>query len=87
MGHDVCAIKSTEADAVTAAIRCRPDLMIVDVWLGDGSGISAVDEILRTGPVSHMFVSGDISNVQALKPGTVFIQNLTVNLLSYTLFN
>ena len=74
MGHDVCAIESTEANAVTAAARCRPDLMIVDVRLGDGSGVSAVEEILRTGPVSHVFVSGDISGVQALTPGTVIIQ-------------
>jgi two-component system, response regulator PdtaR len=50
MGHDVCAIETTEADAVAAAVRCRPDLMIIDVRLGDGSGISAVKEILRTGP-------------------------------------
>ena len=74
MGYDVCAIESTEANAVTAAARCRPDLMIVDVQLGDGSGVSAVDEILRTGPVSHVFVSGDISGVRALRPGTVMIQ-------------
>jgi len=38
MGHDVCAIEATEADAVTTATRCGPDLMFVDVQLGDGSG-------------------------------------------------
>jgi CheY-like chemotaxis protein len=74
MGYDVCAIESTEADAVTAAARCRPDLMIVDVRLGEGSGVSAVEEILRAGPVSHVFVSGDISGVPALTPGTVIIR-------------
>ena len=74
MGHDVCAIEATEADAVTSAARCRPDLMIVDVRLGSGSGVSAVEEILRAGPVSHLFVSGDISSVQELRPGTVVIQ-------------
>ena len=74
MGHDVCAIETTEADAVAAAVRCRPDLMIIDVRLGDGSGISAVKEILRTGPVSYIFVSGDISSVRMLTPDTVIIQ-------------
>jgi two-component system, response regulator PdtaR len=74
MGHDVCAIETTEADAVAAAVRCRPDLMIIDVRLGDGSGISAVEEILRTGPISHMFVSGNTSSVRTLRPGTVIIQ-------------
>jgi CheY-like chemotaxis protein len=30
MGYDVCAIEATEADAVAAAARYKPDLMIVD---------------------------------------------------------
>jgi two-component system, response regulator PdtaR len=74
MGHDVCAIEATEADAVRAAVRCRPDLMIVDARLGEGSGVSAVEEILRAGPIPHLFVSGDTSRVQALRPGAVVIQ-------------
>ena len=74
MGHDVCAIEATEAGAVAAAAQCRPDLMIVDVRLGDGSGFTAVEEILRTGFVPHVFISGDISTVRALKPGAVAIQ-------------
>ena len=74
MGYDVCAIESTEADAVTAAVQYRPDLMIVDVQLGDGSGVSAVEEILRAGPVSYVFVSGDLASIQALRPGTVVLR-------------
>jgi CheY-like chemotaxis protein len=73
MGHDVISVEATEADAVAAAIRCKPDLMIVDVRLGDGSGVSAVEEILRARPVPYLFVSGDISMAQALSPGEVFI--------------
>ena len=74
MGHDVCAIEATESDAVAAAARCKPDLMIVDVGLGTGSGMDAVDEILLSGFVPHVFVSGDISGVQALRPDAVAIQ-------------
>jgi DNA-binding response OmpR family regulator len=74
MGHEVCAVETTEADAVMAAARCRPDLMIVDAGLGDGSGVSAVEEILCTGPIPHLFVSGDISGVQGLKPGAAVMQ-------------
>ena len=74
MGHDVCAIATTEADAVTAAIRYRPDLMIVDAHLGRGSGVSAVEEILRGGPLAHVFVSGDPGRVQALRPGAVVVR-------------
>jgi CheY-like chemotaxis protein len=74
MGHDVCAIEATEADAVAAAGRCRPDLMIVDARLGEGSGVAAVEEILRSGFVPHVFVSGDALSVRALRPGALVIQ-------------
>jgi two-component system, response regulator PdtaR len=74
MGHDVCALAATEADAVAAAVRCRPDLMIVDERLRDGSGVSAVNQILRTGFVPHVFIGGDTSAVQALRPGAVALQ-------------
>jgi CheY-like chemotaxis protein len=74
MGHDVCGIEAAEADAVATALRCKPDLMIVDARLGDGCGVSAVEEILRAGPVPHVFVSGDALSVQRLKPGAVVIQ-------------
>lgn len=74
MGHDVCAIEATEADAVSAAARCKPDLMIVDVGLGEGSGFGAVETIHRTGPIPHVFVSGDVSEIRVLWPGSNFIQ-------------
>ncbi|HEY9345650.1 MAG TPA: response regulator [Inquilinus sp.] len=74
MGHEVCAIAATEEDAVVAAFRRRPDLMIVDVRLGDGSGVSAVETILRAGPVPHVCVSGDPSRVQALRRSAVVMQ-------------
>jgi hypothetical protein len=53
--------------SVTAALRCRPDLIIVDAQLWEGNGASAVDEILGTGFVPHLFVSGDIKKVVTLK--------------------
>jgi two-component system, response regulator PdtaR len=48
--------------------------LIVDARLGDGNGVSAVEEIIRGGPIPHLFVSGDTSRVQALWPGAVVIQ-------------
>jgi two-component system, response regulator PdtaR len=74
MGHEVCALETTATNAVTAAVRCRPDLLIVDVRLGDGSGISAVEEIRRAGPIAHLFVTGDTARVKALRPDAVVIQ-------------
>jgi CheY-like chemotaxis protein len=74
MGHEVCAIEATEAGAVAAAAGCRPDLMIVDARLGQGSGVAAVEQIQRTSLVPHVFVSGDLSRIRKLKPGAVMIQ-------------
>ena len=74
MGHEVCATATTEAHMVTAATQFRPDLMIVDAHLGEGSGISAVDEILRRDRIAHLFVSGDPRSVQALRPDAVVVR-------------
>lgn len=74
MGHTVCAIEATETDAVSAAARYRPDLMIVDARLGNGSGLAAMDEVLRTGFIPHFFISGNIAKVTALRPGAVVLE-------------
>ncbi len=74
MGHEVCATAATEADAVRAATRYAPDLMIVDARLGRGSGIAAVEQILLAGPLAHVFVSGDADQVRARRPGAVVVR-------------
>ena len=74
MGHDVCATAATEAEAVSAATRYDPDLMIVDAGLGRGSGVSAVEEILRAGPLAHVFISGDAGRLGVRKPDAVVVR-------------
>lgn len=74
MGHAVDAIECTEEAAVAAAHRLKPQLMIVDVGLLKGNGVAAMEVILRTGPVPHVFMSGDISRVRVLRPGAVTLQ-------------
>ena len=74
MGHDVCAMAATEAEAVSAATRYDPDLMIVDARLGRGSGVSAVEEILRAGPLAHVFITGDVETVRVRKPHAVVVR-------------
>ena len=74
MGHEVCGTELTESGGVATALKCRPDLMIVDVHLRDGSGISAVENILRSGFIPHVFVSGDMLRGQALSPRAVVMQ-------------
>jgi CheY-like chemotaxis protein len=74
MGHDVCATAASEAEAVSAATRYDPDLMIVDAGLGRGSGVSAVEEILRAGPLAHLFVSGDAEMVRRRRPDAIVVR-------------
>jgi len=74
LGHTVCAIEATESEAVAAAHRFQPDIMIVDAGLHQGNGISAVETILRARFVPHVFVTGDPMAVQALRPGAVVLQ-------------
>ena len=74
LGHTVCAVESNVANAVAAASHWRPDLMIVDVGLGEASGIAAVKEILRSRFVPHVFVTGEAVRGMPLGPDTVLIQ-------------
>jgi CheY-like chemotaxis protein len=74
MGHSVSATVGSVAGALAAVERSRPDLMIVDARLRDGSGISAVREIIRTGFVPHIFVSGDNCQAHTLGPGSAALE-------------
>jgi DNA-binding response OmpR family regulator len=74
MGHDVCGIAMTETEAVAMAAQSSPDLLIVDAGLRDGSGVSAVAEILRAKPVPHIFITGDLAGVRALKPDAMVLE-------------
>jgi two-component system, response regulator PdtaR len=47
---------------------------IVDAQLREGNGVSAVDQILGTGFVPHLFISGDIKTILAGRPGAVAIE-------------
>ena len=70
MGHLVYPLETTQAGAVAAASANRPDLMIVDVGLGEDSGLAAMDEVLATGFIPHIFMSGNVAKVEGLRPGT-----------------
>jgi two-component system, response regulator PdtaR len=73
LGHAVCATAATPAEAVDAARRFKPDLMIVDGALDGGSGVSAVEEILRVEPVPYLFLSGDPTSIRLQMPRAVVV--------------
>ena len=74
MGHTVCAVARTQDEAVAAAQRDKPDMLIVDARLREGSGVTAVDQIERRGFVPHIFVTGDSRGVLGLKPDAIVIE-------------
>jgi CheY-like chemotaxis protein len=83
MGHKVLAIAQTQSEAVAAALRCRPDLMIVDGELAEGSGIDAMREILARGFVAHFYITGDPLRMAGLAPDAVVVAKpFTLNDLS-----
>jgi CheY-like chemotaxis protein len=73
MGHYVCAIARTEAEAVTAAARYDPNLMIVDGHLEEGSGVAAMRQILTRGFVPHLYVTGDPFPLEGLAGDAIVV--------------
>jgi len=74
LGHEVCANESTEAGAVAAEAKWRPSLMIVDAQLREGSGLSAVEKILRDRAIPIIFVTGDVYSVLKARPQAVVVE-------------
>jgi DNA-binding response OmpR family regulator len=74
LGHAVCVLTDTEATTVAGALLHRPDLMIVDEGLRDGSGIVAVRAIQMTLDVPYIFATGDCYRVLRAEPDAIVLQ-------------
>lgn len=58
MGHSVAEVVRTRAEAVRAATQHRPELILADISLADGSsGIDAVTDILADMSVPAIFIT------------------------------
>jgi CheY-like chemotaxis protein len=58
LGHDVTTIARTHAEAVRAALKIRPGVILADIQLADGSsGLEAVNEILGVQEVPVIFIT------------------------------
>jgi CheY-like chemotaxis protein len=58
LGHRVVEVARTKRQAIEAARRTGPDLILADIRLADGSsGISAVDAILKSFSVPVIFIT------------------------------
>ena len=59
LGHDVTTIARTHGEAVRAALKRRPGLILSDIQLADGSsGLEAVNDILGSGEAPVIFITG-----------------------------
>lgn len=74
MGYEICAIATTQAQAVSGAARHRPDLLLVDFHLATGSGAAAVAEILLGGSVAHIYMTGDALTADGIDLGVTILR-------------
>lgn len=66
LGHEVCAVAETAEEAIEAAARHRPDLILADIRLpGEQDGIEAVKAIQAARPVPVLFVTGNWRELRA----------------------
>jgi len=72
-GYDVCATASDTTSAVNIAKAARPDVVLMDLQLGAGSGVDATRDITAALPDTRVLVlsaSGEHANVlEAVKNG------------------
>jgi len=70
LGSITTALAATEENAVKSAVNRRPDLIISDVRLADGSGPAAIQRIRETvGEIPVMYVTGNPERAREDDPG------------------
>ena len=62
-GHEVVGVAEEEAQAVRMALELKPDVVIMDIRLEDGTnGISAMRTIHQTLNIPAIYISGNSDN-------------------------
>jgi two-component system, response regulator PdtaR len=74
LGHEVIGVVATEVSAIALDAQYLPELLIVDAGLTSGNGVSAVDAILETRFVPHMFTTGNALKVKLCKPDAIILE-------------
>ena len=65
-GLVVCAEAATGAEAVTAALRERPDLCLIDIRMPGGDGIAATEAIRRELPGTRIVLITAVPNADGV---------------------
>jgi two-component system, response regulator PdtaR len=68
-GFRVVAVVDTEKDAIEAAQRLKPDVVLMDITLRDGDGLAAASEIYRRLQLPVIFITGntDLKTLNTIK--------------------
>ena len=62
-GHEVVGVAEEETQAVKMALELKPDVVIMDIRLEDGTnGISAMQTIQETLNIPAIYISGNSDN-------------------------
>lgn len=62
-GHEVVGLAEEEVQAVTLALELKPDIIVMDIRLENGSnGISAMKTIQQTMNIPAIYISGNSDN-------------------------
>ena len=56
--HEICGIATTESDAVSAAARCKPDMMINRRHVAGRKRRGCPGDDLRSGPIPQILMNG-----------------------------
>jgi DNA-binding NarL/FixJ family response regulator len=65
-GFEVVGEAATEQEALETVLRTRPDVVVMDLGLGEGSGVDATREILRQAPATRVLVVTMLGDDNAL---------------------
>jgi two-component system, response regulator PdtaR len=74
MGHGVCGSASSTAVALALTVLHKPDLLIVDAWLGEDSGLDTVAKIIETNFIPHIYITGNIQWLRNLRPDVLALE-------------
>lgn len=62
-GHEVVAVAEEEAQAVQLALELKPDIIVMDIRLENGSnGIHAMKSIQQSTEIPAIYISGNSDN-------------------------
>src|SRR6476469_1928926 len=65
-GFEVVGEAATELEAIDVAVQTRPDVVVMDLDLGGGSGVEATRQIIRSAPETGVLVVTMLGDDDAL---------------------